>query len=69
MSEQPKTVFNVADMSCNHCVGTIKSALESEMPGVDFEIDLGAHTVSVAGDKAKAEAVIRDAGYTPEVVK
>lgn len=68
MSDQDKAIFKVEDMSCNHCVGTIKSALESKMPGVPFEIDLAAHRVSVSGDKAKAETVIRDAGYTPEAV-
>ncbi len=65
MSDQNNAVFNVADMSCNHCVGAIKSAFESEMPGVPVEIDLSAHKVSVAGDQAKAEAIIREAGYTP----
>ncbi len=66
MSENTIT-FTVADMSCNHCVKTIQTAFDTEMPDADVEIDIEAHQVSVAGDKAKAESIIREAGYTPVV--
>jgi copper chaperone len=62
------TVFHVPDMTCNHCVGTIKSALAEQMPGAPVAIDLGKAEVRVGGDKAQAESIIRDAGYTPSVV-
>lgn len=61
-----RTTFIVNDMTCNHCVGTIRSALEEALPGSDVEIDLESHKVSFSGDKAKGEEAIREAGYTPE---
>lgn len=62
------TVFHVPDMTCNHCVGTIKSALAEHMPDAPVAIDLGKAEVRVGGNKARAESIIRDAGYTPSVV-
>ncbi|MFC3704538.1 heavy-metal-associated domain-containing protein [Devosia honganensis] len=61
-----KTVFAVNDMTCGHCAGTIRAALEKALPGAAVEIDLASHRVSFTGDRAKGEAAIRDAGYTPE---
>jgi copper chaperone len=61
-----KTTFIVNDMTCNHCVGTVRGALENALPGTQVEIDLGAHKVSFTGDRAKGEEAIREAGYTPE---
>ena len=63
-----KTVLTVNDMSCNHCVGTIRSALETALPGADISVDLASHKVSFTGDPAKGEEAIREAGYTPEAV-
>ncbi|WP_293859901.1 heavy-metal-associated domain-containing protein [uncultured Alsobacter sp.] len=60
-----ETVFDVPDMSCQHCVATISKALAAEMPGVPVAIDLAKHEVRVSGDAARAEHVIRDAGYEP----
>lgn len=64
MSE--KTTLTVNDMTCGHCVGTIRGALDEALPGTQVEIDLAAHKVSFTGDKARGEAAIREAGYTPE---
>ena len=61
-----KNTFIVNDMTCKHCVGTVRKALEEALPGADIAIDLESHKVSVAGDKSKAETAIREAGYTPE---
>ena len=61
-----KTVFAVNDMSCSHCVGTISKALEEALPGAEISVDLASHKVSFTGDRAKGEAAIREAGYTPE---
>ncbi len=61
-----KHTFIVNDMTCNHCVGTLRGALEEALPGSEVEIDLGAHKVSFNGDRAKGEDAIREAGYTPE---
>lgn len=61
-----KTTFTVNDMTCNHCVGTIRAALEDALPGSKVDIDLATHTVSFTGDKIRGEEAIREAGYTPE---
>lgn len=61
-----KTTLTVNDMTCGHCVGTVRGALEEALPGTKVEIDLAAHTVSFTGDKARGEEAIREAGYTPE---
>lgn len=61
-----KTTFLVSDMTCNHCVGTVRKALETALPGAEIAIDLASHKVSFTGDAATGEAAIRDAGYTPE---
>jgi copper chaperone len=66
MSE--KNIFTVTDMTCNHCVGTVRKALEEALPGAEITVDLGTHRVEFTGDKAKGEAAIREAGYTPEAV-
>lgn len=64
MSE--KITFTVNDMTCNHCVGTVRKALDAALPGSTVDIDLATHKVSFTGDRAKGEAAIREAGYTPE---
>lgn len=61
-----KTVLTVNDMTCNHCVGTIRQALEEALPGAEISVDLDTHKVTFTGDRARAEEAIRDAGYTPE---
>lgn len=66
MSE--KTEFTVNDMTCGHCVGTVRKALEEALPGADIAVDLATHKVSFTGDRAKGEEAIREAGYTPEAV-
>ena len=61
-----KTTLIVNDMTCNHCVGTVRQALEEALPGAEISIDLDTHRVSFTGDRTKAEEAIREAGYTPE---
>jgi copper chaperone len=58
--------FIVNDMTCGHCVGTVRKALEEALPGAKIAVDLTTHKVSFTGDRAKGEEAIRDAGYTPE---
>lgn len=64
MSE--KTTFTVNDMTCNHCVGTVRQALEDALPGAEIHVDLSTHKVSFTGDRTIGEDAIREAGYTPE---
>jgi copper chaperone len=57
--------FYVEDMTCGHCERTIREALAEQLPGASVQIDLGSHRVQVDGDAARAEAALREAGYTP----
>ena len=61
-----KTTFTVNDMTCGHCVGTVRKALEEALPGAEISVSLETHRVEFTGDKARGEAAIREAGYTPE---
>ena len=61
-----KTVLRVNDMTCGHCVSTVRQALEEALPGEDISVELSTHEVSFSGDRAKAEAAILEAGYTPQ---
>jgi len=61
-----KSVFLVSDMTCNHCVGTVRKALETALPGAEISVDLATHKVTFTGDRSKGEDAIREAGYTPE---
>ncbi|AOO82251.1 heavy-metal-associated domain-containing protein [Bosea vaviloviae] len=57
----------VEDMTCGHCAGTIKSAIESSIPGAKVNANPEARLVSVEGaDLAKVREIISLAGYTPE---
>lgn len=60
------TIFTVNDMTCSHCVGTVRRALEEALPGAEISVDLDTHKVSFTGDRAKGEEAIKEAGYTPE---
>lgn len=60
------TIFTVNDMTCNHCLGTVRKALEEALPGAEINVDLATHKVSFTGDRAKGEEAIKEAGYTPE---
>ena len=61
-----KTTFTVNDMTCGHCVGTVRKALEEALPGAEISVNLDTHKVEFTGDRAKGEEAIREAGYTPE---
>lgn len=63
-----KTTFAVNDMTCGHCVGTVRKALEEALPGAEINVDLATHKVSFTGDAEKGAEAIREAGYTPEPV-
>jgi len=61
-----KTILTVNDMTCGHCAGTVRKALEEALPNAEIEIDLATHRVEFTGDRTKGETAIRAAGYTPE---
>jgi len=59
--------FRVEDMTCGHCAGTIKQAIEGGLPGTSVTADPGSKLVSVQGsaDVAAIKSAITAAGYTP----
>ena len=59
--------FRVDDMTCGHCAGTIKKAIEGVLPGVEVSADPESKLVSVKGvaEFSKLQAIVTEAGYTP----
>ncbi len=60
--------FEVKDMTCGHCVGSVTKALKAVDPAATVDIDLARHRVeigSTAADAQRLSDAIRDAGYTP----
>lgn len=58
--------FEVNDMTCGHCAGTVRKSLETALPGADVAIDVATRRVTVSGDAALAAAAITAAGYSPQ---
>jgi copper chaperone len=61
------TTFQVAGMTCGHCVASVTEEL-TELSGVervDVELASGAVTVTSAGplDRADVRAAVEEAGY------
>jgi copper chaperone len=59
--------LRVEDMTCGHCAGTIKTAIETSLPGTSVEADPASKLVSVRGstDLTTIQALVIEAGYTP----
>jgi copper chaperone len=60
--------FEVSDMTCGHCAGTISRAIREADPGAEVVVDLARHRVVVRPGSANAQGLgdaIREAGYTP----
>ena len=60
--------FEVADMSCAHCVGAITEAVRSVDREAKVRVDLARHRVEIepaSADAAALSEAIEDAGYTP----
>jgi copper chaperone len=59
--------LRVEDMTCGHCAGTIKKAIEMGLPGTSVEADPASKLVSVRGstDLSSIKALVTEAGYTP----
>lgn len=62
--------FLVEDMTCGHCAGRIKSAIESALPGAQVVADPATKVVSVSGasDAAAVHGLVSAAGYTPSAM-
>ena len=59
--------LRVEDMTCGHCAGTIRKAIETGLPGTSVEADPASKLVSVRGssDLTLIKALVTEAGYTP----
>ncbi|MDX6805838.1 heavy-metal-associated domain-containing protein [Terrihabitans rhizophilus] len=58
--------FNVAGMTCGHCVKAVTEAVRDLDPAAEVQVDLATGTVRVNSETAEPGAVseaIRDAGY------
>lgn len=60
--------FEVKDVSCGHCVGTITDAVKSVDGQAGVAVRLPERPVTIESSRATAESLrkaIKDAGYTP----
>jgi len=60
--------FEVNDMTCGHCVGTITQAVKAADKDARVQIDLARHRVEIEPGDADARTLgdaIKEAGYTP----
>ncbi len=59
--------LRVEDMTCGHCAGAIKKAIETGLPGTQVEADPASKLVSVRGttNLSSIKALVTEAGYTP----
>ena len=63
--------FEVKDMTCGHCVGTINKAVEFVDPGARVQADLASHRVQIEPTTSTADVLsdaIKVAGFTPVAV-
>lgn len=67
LSNTDGLTLRVDDMTCGHCAGTIKTAIELALPGTQADADPGTRLVSVRGtdDLSAIKAIIESAGYAP----
>ncbi|MEP6791281.1 MAG: heavy-metal-associated domain-containing protein [Ramlibacter sp.] len=64
--------FEVNDMTCGHCVGTITKAVKAVDKDATVRVDLGSHRVEIDGTTTGAPALgdaITQAGYTPVAIE
>ena len=60
--------FEVKDMTCGHCVGSITKAVRAIDQGAQVTADLATHRVQIEptqSDRSQLSDAIREAGYTP----
>jgi len=70
MKMNTKTEFLIPDMTCEHCVRTITSAVQRVAPGASVKAQVDTHhvTIQATASAAAVEAAIRAEGYHPEAV-
>ena len=63
--------FEVQDMTCGHCVGSITKAVHAIDQGAQVTADLARHQVRIeptVSDRTQLSDAIREAGYTPVAI-
>jgi copper chaperone len=60
-------MLRVDDMTCGHCAGAIRHAIETGLPGTQVEADPASKLVAVRGstDLAAIGSLVTQAGYSP----
>jgi copper chaperone len=60
-------MLRVDDMTCGHCAGAIRLAIETGLPGTQVEADPASKLVAVRGstDLAAIRSLVTQAGYSP----
>lgn len=69
--ESMVVTFEIADMTCGHCVASVTQAVRSVDDAATVLAELATHRVRIASEVASIErlrAAIEDAGYTPVAV-
>lgn len=63
--------MNVPDMTCNHCVATIRKAVAGVDEGARCDVDLDAKRVVVDSALPPSDFVeaLEEVGYTPELLR
>jgi copper chaperone len=64
--------FQVKDMTCGHCIGSITKAVKAVDSGARVQIDLATHRVEIEPTKAGAAELgdaIKEAGFTPVAIE
>lgn len=59
--------FQVEDMTCGHCAGSIKQAIENALPETRVDADPASKLVTVygGGDFPTIRSIVSGIGYTP----
>ena len=62
--------LDVPDMSCDHCVKSIRSAVAGVDQGATCDVDLGAKRVRVASALPPSDFVeaLEEVGYSPSLI-
>lgn len=63
--------FEVADMTCNHCIASITKAIQAIEPNAQVQANLETHRVTVQGNMAQDViiAALDDAGFEASPVQ
>lgn len=62
--------FYISDMTCNHCVKTLTTAIQGNDHNAQLAIDLAKHELSIqtTNNPSVIEKIIKEAGFTPQQI-